>query len=81
VRFPASEISYKEVGDYKMANKMANAVLLGAFVSSSRVVSLKRVEEALMTFFDKEKEKLLPQMLKALQCGSKFVNNIIKKGK
>ena len=59
---------------------MANAVLLGAFVSNSRVVSLKRVEEALM-IFDKEKEKLLPQMLKALQCGSKFVNNIIKKGK
>jgi 2-oxoglutarate ferredoxin oxidoreductase subunit gamma len=74
---PASEISYKEVGDYKMAN----AVLLGAFVSNSRVVSLKRVEEALMTFLDKEKEKLLPLMLKALQCGNKFVNNIIKKGK
>ena len=69
---PASEISYKEVGDYKMAN----AVLLGAFVSNSRVVSLKRVEEALMTFLDKEKEKLLPLMLKALQCGNKFVNNI-----
>ncbi len=66
---PASEISYREVGDYKMAN----AVLLGAFVSFSRVVTLRRVEEALDVFFREEKQKLLPLMLKALQRGSRYV--------
>ncbi|RJX24201.1 MAG: 2-oxoacid:ferredoxin oxidoreductase subunit gamma [Dethiobacter sp.] len=66
---PASEISYRETGDYKMAN----AVLLGAFVSLSRVVTLQGMEEALGVFFKEEKQKLLPLMIKALQYGSEFV--------
>lgn len=68
VAFPASEVAFQEVGDYKMANM----VILGAFLSHSGVLSLEKIEESLYHFFEGGKQKLIPAMVKALNCGGSF---------
>ncbi len=61
----ASELAFQEVGQHKMANM----VVLGAFLAASEVVKIQTVEEALGELFQGEKEKLIPSMIQALKCG------------
>jgi len=67
--FPASEIAYQEVGDYKMANM----VMLGALICASTVVSLEKAEAAMDEIFGGNKKINLSQMLEALRCGYRAV--------
>ncbi|MGI5876285.1 MAG: 2-oxoacid:acceptor oxidoreductase family protein [Dethiobacteria bacterium] len=65
---PASDIAYREVGE----RKMANMVILGAFLSHSGVVRLEKIEESLHHFFEGKKQKLIPVMMRALHSGKSF---------
>ena len=68
--FPASEIAYQEVGEYKMANM----VMLGALIRSSNVVSLEKAESAMEEIFSGSRKKALPRMLEAVRCGCRAVD-------
>ncbi len=65
---PASELAFQEVGQHKMANM----VVLGAFLAASNVVDSKTVEAALESLFQEEKQKLIPPMIQALHCGINY---------
>ncbi len=65
VPLPANEIAYQEVGEHKMAN----IVMLGAFLAGSGVVSMEKVEETVDSFFEGGKRKNIPLMVKALRRG------------
>lgn len=67
--FPASELAYQEVGEYKMAN----IVMLGALINASGAVSLEKTEAAMEEIFSGKKKKALPQMIKAVRCGYKSI--------
>ena len=68
--FPASEIAYQEVGDYRMANM----VMLGALIGAGAVVSLEKTEAAMEEIFGEIKKKALPQMVQAVRCGHQYVD-------
>ncbi len=68
--FPASEIAYQEVGEYKMANM----VMLGALIRAGAVMSLEKTEAAMREIFGGSKKKALPGMLKAVRCGYQYVD-------
>ncbi len=65
---PASEMAFQDVGQHKMANM----VVLGAFLAASNVVSTETIEAALGKLFQGEKEKLIPNMITALQSGYNY---------
>lgn len=69
--FPASELAYQEVGEHKMANM----VMLGALIRISGIVSLEKMELAMAEMFSGRKEKALPQVLEAVRCGYRAVDN------
>lgn len=64
----ASEAAFQAVGEHRMANM----VILGAFLASSGIVSLNTVEEAIKQIFTGEKEKFIPPMIKALKWGAEL---------
>lgn len=68
VCLPASEMAFQDVGQHKMANM----VVLGAFLAASGVVTPQTVEAALGELFQGEKEKLISPMVKALHCGMNY---------
>ncbi len=68
VCLPASELAFQEAGQHKMANM----VVLGAFLAASDVVSAQKVEESLVELFQGEKEKFIAPMIQALHCGIKY---------
>ncbi len=67
---PASEIAFQEVGQHKMANM----IVLGAFLAASKVVDPQTVVNSLAELFQGEKEKLIAPMVQALHCGMNYQN-------
>lgn len=67
ILLPASELA-QELG----SSKVANLILLGAYLTATAVVSLVSVLDALSEIFPEEKHHLLPLNHRALEAGMAF---------
>ena len=68
ISLPATEMAH-ELGN----SKVANLVILGAYIAATGVVSLSGVVDALRQVFPAEKHHLLPLNHRALEAGMAFV--------
>jgi 2-oxoglutarate ferredoxin oxidoreductase subunit gamma len=67
---PANEIAESEVGNIRVANM----VMLGAYIAASGVVSIESVESALPEILPPHRHKFIPLNDNALRIGSGLVN-------
>lgn len=68
IKIPANDLA-SQVGN----SKIANMIVLGAFVEKTKIVTNSLVYEVLPQFFSEEKKKLIPMNIEALKKGKEFI--------
>jgi len=69
IQIPASEIA-EQIGQIKIANM----VVLGAYIGKSKIIPLKKLEESLISVFPKATKEILDINIKALRKGEEIVS-------
>ncbi len=71
-KIPMNELSMEISG----SSRLANMIAIGAFVKLTEVVELDVLKEALKNVISERNLKFIPDNIKAIDCGFKFVEKI-----